>query len=70
MNETTVTQEGGRRCGQVRIKTTVPPFLTMVSRMAMTPLRHPCENLLRLPIAQELHLSILDCVRQNPVPRG
>jgi hypothetical protein len=29
MNETTVTQEGGCRCGQVRIKTTVPPFLTM-----------------------------------------
>jgi hypothetical protein len=29
MNETTAIQEGGCRCGQVRIKTTVPPFLTM-----------------------------------------
>jgi hypothetical protein len=29
MNQTNVTQEGGCRCGQVRIKMTVPPFLTM-----------------------------------------
>jgi hypothetical protein len=29
MNEPTVIQEGGCRCGQVRIKTTVPAFLTM-----------------------------------------
>jgi hypothetical protein len=29
MNKANVTQEGGCRCGQVRIKMTVPPFLTM-----------------------------------------
>ncbi len=29
MNQANVTQEGGCRCGQVRITMTVPPFLTM-----------------------------------------
>jgi hypothetical protein len=29
MNQNNVIQEGGCRCGQVRIKVTVPPFLTM-----------------------------------------
>jgi hypothetical protein len=29
MNQKNVIQEGGCRCGQVRIKVTVPPFLTM-----------------------------------------